>query len=762
GSFATSCLWSCGWPRQTTTSNGSTGNARMYAVLCLSDSLAIVHYIVMYTMSLQFFPYSQCSSYMFQFVGDVFCYYSDYVIILIGLQQLVAVKRPLSASTLCRAGHQWWALVAAFLFRLLFASPFGIVYIEVFYQCRTGQLLLFDNRPRDYMIYVTVLFYIGLVTDLLPLLLLLVVNLLLIRALLSLTQEAAMPFAAYVVFLIILIPGLVCNLLSLVVWVAAATTTSNGSTGNARMYAVLCLSDSLAIVHYIVMYTMSLQFFPYSQCSSYMFQFVGDVFCYYSDYVIILIGLQQLVAVKRPLSASTLCRAGHQWWALVAAFLFRLLFASPFGIVYIEAFYLCRTGKLLLFDNRLRDFMNYVTLLGYIGLVTDLLPLLLLLVVNLLLIRALLSLTQVDHPSPTTRRLARAERRTKQLVVAVSVPAILKYILVQTGNIYMATAQRPSDQAFNICRDFVVILSASINVVFYSFFGDGFRSSLAALRDRRLVCNLLSLVVWVAAATTTSNGSTSNARMYAVLCLSDSLAIVHYIVMYTMSLQFFPYSQCSSYMFQFVGDVFCYYSDYVIILIGLQQLVAVKRPLSASTLCRAGHQWWALVAAFLFRLLVASPFGIEYIEAFYLCRTGQLLLFDNRPQDYMIYVTVLFYIGLVTDLLPLLLLLVVNLLLIRAMLSLTQVDHPSPTTRRLARAERRTKQLVVAVSVPAILKYILLHTGNIYMATAQRPSDQAFNICRDFVVILSASINVVFYSFFGDGFRSSLAALRDR
>nr|KAG5702179.1 hypothetical protein BaRGS_033891 [Batillaria attramentaria] len=108
------------------------------------------------------------------------------------------------------------------------------------------------------------------------------------------------------------------------------------------MYAVLCLSDSLAIINYIVI-------------------------------------------------------AGHQWAALAAAFLVRLLTSAPFGVIYIVAFRGCTTGwsHLLWFDSP-HDFVNYVKTVGYVALGTDLLPLLLLLIVNGLLLRFLWS--QVHRP----------------------------------------------------------------------------------------------------------------------------------------------------------------------------------------------------------------------------------------------------------------------------------------------------------------------------------------------------------------------------
>ncbi|KAK7490468.1 hypothetical protein BaRGS_00018254 [Batillaria attramentaria] len=203
--------------------------------------------------------------------------------------------------------------------------------------------------------------------------------------------------AVYSILLIILLLGLLGNVLSFIVWIKAAThrgSSSSGSHGNARLFAVLSLSDALSIVSFVVAYALKLGADSTSTCDSHVFIFIAAVFTFYSDYITIVIGLQRLVAVLRPFSLGRVCSAGRQWAAVGGVFILNLLLRALFGMWTIETHNFCSDSDTWLFTNvtELSQFSKDVAFV-YMGI--ELFPLALLLSVNGILLRFLWSARQV-------------------------------------------------------------------------------------------------------------------------------------------------------------------------------------------------------------------------------------------------------------------------------------------------------------------------------------------------------------------------------
>nr|KAG5702181.1 hypothetical protein BaRGS_033893 [Batillaria attramentaria] len=141
--------------------------------------------------------------------------------------------------------------------------------------------------------------------------------------------------AVYIVLLVILSVGLLGNLLSLFIWTAITTSKSpckKNLHGRSRLFSILCISDTCAVVSFMVAFSYKVQNDATGWCHFHIYLTVGVVFALFSEMVIIAIGIQRLASLLCPFHAKAKCSLVRQWAALVGLFLLNLLFRVPFAI----------------------------------------------------------------------------------------------------------------------------------------------------------------------------------------------------------------------------------------------------------------------------------------------------------------------------------------------------------------------------------------------------------------------------------------------
>lgn len=305
--------------------------------------------------------------------------------------------------------------------------------------------------------------------------------------------------------LVILIPGLVGNILSLTVWVASTITTNRGSPlgwyeGNARLFAVLCTSDALAIVLYVSAYSRKIQLQQHTVCDPCILLYIGDCFSFFSDDVIFVICLQRLVAVLRPFSLAKLFSPKRQWAAVTACFWINALLSVPDGIVTFQKCGVCMVSTSYEPDpgiqqentTEIHNTFQATATQAYLGI--NLVQLLLLLTVNALLMQSLWTCRRARQDTTTsTRRHSRAKWRSTHMILAVSIPIIVKYVMIGIVKVKLVIHNFNTEpvQELIICKQFAFIFSVSVNVLFYSCFGDRFRIEMRRMRrkmTRKLGC----------------------------------------------------------------------------------------------------------------------------------------------------------------------------------------------------------------------------------------------------------------------------------
>nr|KAG5702180.1 hypothetical protein BaRGS_033892 [Batillaria attramentaria] len=167
------------------------------------------------------------------------------------------------------------------------------------------------------------------------------------------------------------------------------------------------------------------------------------------------------------------CSAGRQWAAVGGVFILNLLLRALFGMWTIETHNFCSDSDTWLFTNvtELSQFSKDVAFV-YMGI--ELFPLALLLSVN----GILPSVPLVRQTVSSMKKEESGKRRNTQLIVAVSVPPILKCLMIQIVNIVLIVDDFNVPVGLRYCKEVAIVLSVSVNVLFYSYFGDRFRKKL--------------------------------------------------------------------------------------------------------------------------------------------------------------------------------------------------------------------------------------------------------------------------------------------
>ncbi|KAK7490474.1 hypothetical protein BaRGS_00018260, partial [Batillaria attramentaria] len=295
--------------------------------------------------------------------------------------------------------------------------------------------------------------------------------------------------AVYIVLLVILSVGLLGNLLSLFIWTAITTSKSpckKNLHGRSRLFSILCISDTCAVVSFMVAFSYKVQNDATGWCHFHIYLTVGVVFALFSEMVIIAIGIQRLASLLCPFHAKAKCSLVRQWAALVGLFLLNLLFRVPFAIWRVEVYHECVHERRLLFQDhqQMHDFARKTVLFN---LVVAVLTLCILVYVHSLLLRLLwVALHQVYNTTSSERQAAgtrRVKLRITQLIIALTIPSIIRCFLAQIANAILMANELTVPVELVYCVDSVFVLTVTVNVIFYPNFSAKFRDKMVELWD---------------------------------------------------------------------------------------------------------------------------------------------------------------------------------------------------------------------------------------------------------------------------------------